>query len=512
VLFRSGQSTTIVLGAEVRAPVEGTWTATNPLQGLDSGLMFTVKLTNKTNDAIGVFSALLFASNIEAFLVHTFGANGEDGTSGSSDDRVVFITNDDDELVAASIPNLATVQNENGVAVAILVKNCTNKLVRDAGVVVGLVPDSYHNDQTLVIARGLYIQQPAVFRTGLEFHVVSARVANPMIDYPTELSISLKVFVGISAAISSGIFALGFAIVQYRHKVRLWRYAQPSWLLTILASNILGLLYACVLMTTPTNSKCEALLWLRTFALTSITASLVAKINVMTIAAVTHDTFLTKPARRMVGGLVAVLVVQAILVALQNHVTHSGDLVKTAYGELSSNLAQRKSCRFHNPAIEAVSHVLVMLLSVYGVYRAWVARNVAPMCDESRGLLVATAEAFVLSMAVILIRWTTKPQSSTQSLLWLEGGLVLWYVFSMLLFVFLPRLHRQFTVGDMTVTEMREMIKMKNVQQLQHRHKQPPPRPPRFCVNSTMSANNHLLGTPCERRSERGYSHSMPTP
>eukprot|EP00301_Raphidiophrys_heterophryoidea_P002795 c11293_g2_i3.p1 GENE.c11293_g2_i3~~c11293_g2_i3.p1 ORF type:complete len:544 (-),score=115.79 c11293_g2_i3:639-2270(-) len=329
------------------------------LHMLDAGVMFTTPLLLMQHDQlvkVGLISTIVFASQIDKFLSSNFeddeNDDGSHATSSiSASNRVVFITNDQQEILGASVAGVSSsaVNTTNGlITVSGNLSTCTNDIIRRAGEIVGNLPDTFHNKHTLVISRDLLIQQPAIFRPGLQWHVISARLGHPVHDYPTTGSVSFLITVAIASALLLIILMIAQTILQFR-QMRLWRYAHPTWLLMIQFANILCLVFAVVSMITPSASQCELLAWARSCALTMVGVSTLVKVELMAHTAATHDVNLSSSSAasrvaltrlKCLGGLVSV---QLILLVIQQ-ANNLNDHVSSTFAISDGTLVLRKIC------------------------------------------------------------------------------------------------------------------------------------------------------------------------
>eukprot|EP00301_Raphidiophrys_heterophryoidea_P020721 c533_g1_i2.p1 GENE.c533_g1_i2~~c533_g1_i2.p1 ORF type:complete len:528 (-),score=153.39 c533_g1_i2:197-1780(-) len=465
---------TIVDNNNANIPPQSTWYEISPLQMLDAGVIYAVPLRNTNGTAFGTASSVLFSANIDSFLISNFGNNTNNG------DRVIFITNDKFSILGASVPNIDYKINEYGVAVSVNVQDCTNSIIRRAGLIVGNLPDSFHNFETLVVTHDLLIQQPVIERTGLSWHVISARLGTPAHDHPATDSISFTAVAVICVFLFLSLCVIGSIILRNHIRMRLWKYAQPYWLLLILFANVVCLLFACTLMVTPSHSNCVLQLWARTVALTLVSAGTLTKIHVMARAAVTHDFSLSPSVKRRIAVVWTLAGAQLLLTAVQTRYSN----VDTSFADSNGSLVERMMCVNVNRRLGIAIDGIIVVLCWVSMLRGWKQRNVSKLCEESRGLFIAAVEGVVLCVAIIAIDRTTSTHTASLGLAWLKVGLVLWYVVTMSLFVFAPRLYRHFEIGDLTVTEMRMMLLTKT--------KAPP--------NRSASSASEVFETPNEKK------------
>jgi hypothetical protein len=119
-------SSSALITHQMQASSQGaTYSKLTPLDGVDSAISYAVPLAN-TSSTFGVLAVVMFSRNIDNYLSTNF-ANATDG-------RVVFIMDHDGDLVGTSVRGLAYETAEFGMTKSVNVRNCSNQIIRKAGV------------------------------------------------------------------------------------------------------------------------------------------------------------------------------------------------------------------------------------------------------------------------------------------------------------------------------------------------------------------------------------------
>eukprot|EP00301_Raphidiophrys_heterophryoidea_P006771 c12704_g1_i2.p1 GENE.c12704_g1_i2~~c12704_g1_i2.p1 ORF type:complete len:662 (+),score=173.49 c12704_g1_i2:45-1988(+) len=434
------------------------WATIADLDQNDAGIIYGSVLKNissPTQDAFAVGSAIMYSRAIDEFLYGYFGVNGTDSTQ-IGDNSVVFIINDMDDLVGASIPGVSYhINPQTGLRRSIKVTNCSVETIRKAGSFVVQLPSNENGSLALYVYEDLFIQQMTVARDGLSWRVVSVSKASFKNDFIQTGSNDSNTFIVVATIVAASTVFVIMWIVQFRH-LRLWQHAQPASLFGMLIANLMCAAFIAVLGLSPSQSECIARSWIGLLAVEFACATSLIKAVTMYHASKSYNGKLTLQLKAFLSGIVVLVFVQIVLLAIQTRI--DSDNVESKYVVSGGDMLLRKTCVHNMEGLQCALLAGVAAINAGLLVMAWIARNSGNLCDESKALLLVAIETSVLSAGYIVVELVeVVTKTRVETILEMIG--MAWYVVTMQLIVFGPRVYRQYSRGDLTVTELREMIR-----------------------------------------------------
>eukprot|EP00301_Raphidiophrys_heterophryoidea_P025063 c8318_g1_i2.p1 GENE.c8318_g1_i2~~c8318_g1_i2.p1 ORF type:complete len:657 (+),score=169.45 c8318_g1_i2:130-2100(+) len=422
------------------------WSVTQTTDPINTGISYSTYLTNSSNIPIAFASTFLFYFEVDKYLISNFG--------NQTDELTVIVVNNQSMIVGTSIPGVA-MRLESSFFRAINLSDCENAVVKKAGMYVVGLPDSLIDDNYLFVHDNMYIQFAVLSLAAAHWHVIVVLPSSALNDFVKTSSSSFVATICIVCLdFALIVFFVGWVIRN--RKLRLWRYSHPAWLLVMLFSNFVALGFAITLVISPSDSQCLAKRW---FGVLSLGISLAAVLGKSVVTEHSATSPSTHFARKEILALTCTGATVLLLVLLLI-VQSASDYPRTIayYTTVSNELVLRQQCSFAHNGIRNTLCAILCLLAFATFVFAWTSRHASDSCEESRALVVIAGELLLGVIGYIFIE-LFQHSAPTASMALLEVVAVLWLVVTTQIVIFVPRLYRQISVGDLTVMELREMAK-----------------------------------------------------
>eukprot|EP00301_Raphidiophrys_heterophryoidea_P005190 c12209_g1_i1.p1 GENE.c12209_g1_i1~~c12209_g1_i1.p1 ORF type:complete len:675 (+),score=146.94 c12209_g1_i1:219-2243(+) len=298
-----------------------------------------------------------------------------------------------------------------------------------------------------------------------------------------------SILIGISVTaficFCSSVFLLVW-LINFRN-MELWRAASLHSSTLILFSNMLCALCSVLLAAEPSNRRCVARQW---FTGTSVilaytgfftkileTSVMSERRRISTKSDNTCCCFTLTP-RRIGQMVIVVSVLEVLLISFQT--VQNPQRETWIYAFESSHLVIEATCQSDTVALNVIRILFFSALLIGGIVALRMLQY-SHIFRDIRAMITVFINMGLLITVIAMIRIFSLITGNALQLI--GAVLMLWFVISIQLVLFVPRVHRHLTIGDYTIAELREQL----VRQEEHRKRQMQRNAPRPQVQSLSS-------------------------
>lgn len=331
----------------------------------------------------------------------------------------------------------------------------------------------------LFISHGKYIQSSDYIDSdaGIHWIVVVVRPGQTKDDFLHYTSSSFSAIAAVAVLVSLSTLFLMCWVVRYRN-MQLWKAAQPSSLLLILFTNAVCVACAFVLAGPPTHTSCMLRQWWVCLSITMTCAALVVKVLRVYLLFTSTQHFVvarlskgsTKggsaplvQSKHVFAAVGVIVLVQVVIVAVWSAVDPMVPV--TLFDEGASVVYHRTTCKSQSQwGFVAVALVLFVLL-VTGCVVSYKSRNLSELFAESRALMATFYHGTLITICITTAAFVGSV-SAAQLDMYISIGMC-WFTASTQAMLFLPRMLRHISKGDLTFDEVKDIAR-RNIQMHVH--------------------------------------------
>eukprot|EP00301_Raphidiophrys_heterophryoidea_P015430 c2405_g1_i1.p1 GENE.c2405_g1_i1~~c2405_g1_i1.p1 ORF type:complete len:733 (+),score=197.26 c2405_g1_i1:73-2199(+) len=466
---------TIINNSDNNNNIVGFWSDTTPLDLTDAGTVFSVALTNKLGQVIGIASATIPFSLLEHYLVNHF--KFSQNSTWERSDGIVFVANRDWDMVGASVPDVTMIQSldvVNNVTMMVPVKanaSLNEHIRRAAKFAISLteadpaLARKLTKDSVMYIHDSLFIQLTIIERAGLFWNVVVVRPANPRVE--TLQSKYTTTFVIIMLIATAGLLTTLFLMhwIYANRNMKLWEYAYPKFLALMLISHVLCYLFLITLAMTSKVQHCHSQLWFGTIGFTLAGAAVLCRILVLDPSIIFLE--LPRHVKTQLKTTLCVVLLQVAIVVLETTLPGSVRMQYFYKKDNNNTVVIQERC-VYRISVYLLSVAIPLIISLVCVLKLFFQQGTilnhkskGTGYNEKSGLKFASVQALILYVVLgvvnvldILLDMETRRIVLTIA--------VAWYIVAVQSTLIVPRIYRQMTAGDLTIRELRELISSNN--------------------------------------------------